>query len=225
MDEYRFCAPPITNPPPLIQYGPSLFVLQGAPLAYTPFCDNNKEMDEYRFWKGGFWRDHLQGKPYHISALYLVDLNRFRTVAAGGGWNPTGWVGGRRQLGGWDGRLVGPELQDGGGGVGGWTSTGSGRWRRVLACGPSWNLHTSFCAACRAPCCALLPHAVPCCAVTRRPVPRGVQAAVQPPCTHTPCCAVLPHAAPCRAVTAVLTCRRPVPCRVRAAVQGPQQPG
>ncbi|GLI71786.1 hypothetical protein VaNZ11_017131 [Volvox africanus] len=57
--------------------------LKGAPYAYTPFCDNNKEMDEYRFWKGGFWRDHLQGKPYHISALYLVDLKRFRQIAAG----------------------------------------------------------------------------------------------------------------------------------------------
>ena len=103
-------------------------------------------MDEFRFWKGGFWRDHLQvgvrkcgrlrgefrilaaawrecrfkrihsfnvftpplqsihhsffypshplfsapppppspqGKPYHISALYLVDLKRFRSLAAG----------------------------------------------------------------------------------------------------------------------------------------------
>lgn len=25
--------------------------LKGRPLAYTPFCDNNKEMDGYRFWK------------------------------------------------------------------------------------------------------------------------------------------------------------------------------
>lgn len=57
--------------------------IKGAALAYTPFCDNNKEMDEYRFWKGGFWRDHLRGLPYHISALYLVDLKRFRQIAAG----------------------------------------------------------------------------------------------------------------------------------------------
>ncbi|GAX78494.1 hypothetical protein CEUSTIGMA_g5933.t1 [Chlamydomonas eustigma] len=57
--------------------------IKGAPYAYTPFCDNNKEMDEFRFWKGGFWKDHLQGKPYHISALYLVDLKRFRALAAG----------------------------------------------------------------------------------------------------------------------------------------------
>lgn len=25
--------------------------LRGRPLAYTPFCDNNKDMDGYRFWK------------------------------------------------------------------------------------------------------------------------------------------------------------------------------
>ncbi|WIA20770.1 hypothetical protein OEZ85_005134 [Tetradesmus obliquus] len=57
--------------------------LKGAPLAYTPFCDNNKEMEPYRFWKQGFWEGHLQGKPYHISALYLIDLVRFRQLGAG----------------------------------------------------------------------------------------------------------------------------------------------
>jgi UDP-glucose:glycoprotein glucosyltransferase len=57
--------------------------IRGRPLAYTPFCDNNREMDGYRFWNQGFWRDHLQGKPYHISALYVVDLVRFRKSAAG----------------------------------------------------------------------------------------------------------------------------------------------
>nr|KJB47473.1 hypothetical protein B456_008G027900 [Gossypium raimondii] len=57
--------------------------IKGRPLAYTPFCDNNKEMDGYRFWRQGFWRDHLQGKPYHISALYVVDLVKFRETAAG----------------------------------------------------------------------------------------------------------------------------------------------
>ncbi|XP_039137617.1 UDP-glucose:glycoprotein glucosyltransferase [Dioscorea cayenensis subsp. rotundata] len=57
--------------------------IKGRPLAYTPFCDNNKEMDGYRFWRQGFWRDHLRGKPYHISALYVVDLVKFRQTAAG----------------------------------------------------------------------------------------------------------------------------------------------
>eukprot|EP00164_Ancoracysta_twista_P019845 GFYU01035145.1.p2 GENE.GFYU01035145.1~~GFYU01035145.1.p2 ORF type:complete len:162 (-),score=40.33 GFYU01035145.1:10-495(-) len=57
--------------------------LQGAPLAYTPFCDSRKEVEGFRFWNGGFWKDHLKGKPYHISALYVVDLDRFRRVGAG----------------------------------------------------------------------------------------------------------------------------------------------
>ncbi|XP_024522450.1 UDP-glucose:glycoprotein glucosyltransferase-like isoform X1 [Selaginella moellendorffii] len=57
--------------------------IKGRPLAYTPFCDNNKDMDGYRFWSQGFWKEHLQGKPYHISALYVVDLDKFRQTAAG----------------------------------------------------------------------------------------------------------------------------------------------
>ncbi|KAK9110137.1 hypothetical protein Sjap_018197 [Stephania japonica] len=56
---------------------------KGKPLAYTPFCDNNKDMDGYRFWRQGFWKEHLRGKPYHISALYVVDLVKFRQTAAG----------------------------------------------------------------------------------------------------------------------------------------------
>ncbi|XP_057538898.1 UDP-glucose:glycoprotein glucosyltransferase [Amaranthus tricolor] len=57
--------------------------IKGKPLAYTPFCDNNKDMDGYRFWRQGFWKEHLRGKPYHISALYVVDLAKFRQTAAG----------------------------------------------------------------------------------------------------------------------------------------------
>lgn len=57
--------------------------IKGRPLAYTPFCHNNKDMDGYRFWRQGFWKDHLRGKPYHISALYVVDLVKFRQTAAG----------------------------------------------------------------------------------------------------------------------------------------------
>ncbi|KAK9830935.1 hypothetical protein WJX81_007880 [Elliptochloris bilobata] len=57
--------------------------MQGAPYGYTPFCETNREMDGFRFWKQGFWKDHLQGRPYHISALYVVDLARFRQMAAG----------------------------------------------------------------------------------------------------------------------------------------------
>ncbi|XP_067203382.1 UDP-glucose:glycoprotein glucosyltransferase isoform X3 [Linepithema humile] len=57
--------------------------LRGAPYAYTPFCDSRTEMDGFRFWKQGYWRNHLQGRAYHISALYVVDLKRFRRIAAG----------------------------------------------------------------------------------------------------------------------------------------------
>ncbi|QDZ26018.1 UDP-glucose glycoprotein glucosyltransferase [Chloropicon primus] len=51
--------------------------------AYTPFCDNEREMDGFRFWKQGFWKNHLRGRNYHISALYLVDLKQFRMKGAG----------------------------------------------------------------------------------------------------------------------------------------------
>lgn len=57
--------------------------LNNAPYAYTPFCDSRTEMEGFRFWKQGYWRNHLQGRKYHISALYVVDLKRFRKVAAG----------------------------------------------------------------------------------------------------------------------------------------------
>lgn len=57
--------------------------LGGAPYAYTPFCESRKEMDGFRFWKQGYWQNHLQGRSYHISALYVVDLKRFRRIAAG----------------------------------------------------------------------------------------------------------------------------------------------
>lgn len=57
--------------------------LKGAPYAYTPFCDSNPDTKDFMFWKGGYWKDHLQGLPYHISALYVVDLVRFRNLGAG----------------------------------------------------------------------------------------------------------------------------------------------
>lgn len=53
------------------------------PLAYTPFCDSNKEMKGFRFWDTGYWKQHLRGRPYHISALYVVDIARLRQTAGG----------------------------------------------------------------------------------------------------------------------------------------------
>lgn len=72
--------------------------IHGAPYAYTPMGDDNVEMEGFRFWKTGYWKEFLQGLPYHIrydaalravwtylispySALYVVDLVRFRQVS------------------------------------------------------------------------------------------------------------------------------------------------
>ena len=57
--------------------------LKGAPYGFTPMCDSRTEMEGFRFWKQGYWDTYLRGKPYHISALYVVDLKRFRQLAAG----------------------------------------------------------------------------------------------------------------------------------------------
>lgn len=59
------------------------FNLEGAPYAYTPFCDSRTTMEGFRFWKQGYWKSHLAGRRYHISALYVVDLAKFRQIAAG----------------------------------------------------------------------------------------------------------------------------------------------
>jgi UDP-glucose:glycoprotein glucosyltransferase len=57
--------------------------LQGAPYGFAPMCDSRTEMEGFRFWKTGYWANYLKGLPYHISALYVVDLRRFRELAAG----------------------------------------------------------------------------------------------------------------------------------------------
>ena len=57
--------------------------LKGAPYGFTPMCDSRTEMEGFRFWKQGYWEKFLRGLPYHISALYVVDLQRFRQLAAG----------------------------------------------------------------------------------------------------------------------------------------------
>lgn len=57
--------------------------LEGAPYGFTPFCDSRKDTEGYRFWKNGYWKKHLAGRSYHISALFVVDLERFRQLAAG----------------------------------------------------------------------------------------------------------------------------------------------
>ncbi|CAJ1957078.1 unnamed protein product [Cylindrotheca closterium] len=57
--------------------------LEGAPYGYTPMCSSRESTLGFQFWRSGFWEQHLRGKPYHISALYVVDLERFRRDLVG----------------------------------------------------------------------------------------------------------------------------------------------
>ena len=57
--------------------------MQGAPLAMAPFCSTRASTEGYRFWKSGFWHEHLAGKPYHISALFVADLAQLRRLGGG----------------------------------------------------------------------------------------------------------------------------------------------
>ncbi|KAF6218705.1 hypothetical protein HO133_006056 [Letharia lupina] len=57
--------------------------LEGAAYGFTPMCDSRTSMEGFRFWKTGYWANFLRGRPYHISALYVVDLVKFREMAAG----------------------------------------------------------------------------------------------------------------------------------------------
>ncbi|KAF4675240.1 hypothetical protein FOL47_008079 [Perkinsus chesapeaki] len=57
--------------------------LQGKVYGFTPMGDTNPSTEGFRFWKQGYWLNHLAGRPYHISALFVVDLARFRKTGAG----------------------------------------------------------------------------------------------------------------------------------------------
>ncbi|KAL1411228.1 killer toxin resistant protein [Vanrija albida] len=57
--------------------------IKGHVYGYPPMGDDRQEMEGFRFWKTGYWKNELRGRPYHISALYVVDLKRFRQFAAG----------------------------------------------------------------------------------------------------------------------------------------------
>ncbi|KAK6334395.1 hypothetical protein TWF730_003609 [Orbilia blumenaviensis] len=57
--------------------------LGGAVYGFTPMCDSRTEIEGYRFWKQGYWKQMLGDLKYHISALFVVDLKIFRQLAAG----------------------------------------------------------------------------------------------------------------------------------------------
>lgn len=58
--------------------------LQGAPYGFAPMCESRKEMEGFQFWKSGYWPTVLkEDLKYHISALYVVDLQVFRQNQVG----------------------------------------------------------------------------------------------------------------------------------------------
>lgn len=57
--------------------------LQDHVYGYPPMGNDRTEMEGFRFWKTGYWKEALRGRPYHISALYVIDLKRFRQLATG----------------------------------------------------------------------------------------------------------------------------------------------
>jgi UDP-glucose:glycoprotein glucosyltransferase len=59
--------------------------LQDHVYGYPPMGNDRHEMEGFRFWKTGYWKEALRGRPYHISALYVIDLKRFRQLATGVG--------------------------------------------------------------------------------------------------------------------------------------------
>ncbi|CUM67935.1 uncharacterized protein PRCAT00005648001 [Priceomyces carsonii] len=58
--------------------------LEGAAYGFPPMCDSRQEMEGFRFWKSGYWSEVLQDDlKYHISALFVVDLVKFKQISAG----------------------------------------------------------------------------------------------------------------------------------------------
>jgi UDP-glucose:glycoprotein glucosyltransferase len=57
--------------------------IDSALYAFTPFCEDRPEMEEFRFWNDGYWRNLLNGRKYHISALFIVDLVQLKKQEIG----------------------------------------------------------------------------------------------------------------------------------------------
>jgi UDP-glucose:glycoprotein glucosyltransferase len=50
---------------------------------FIPLSEINQALSEHFFWKKGFWKDILKGKPYLTSSLGVVDLDSYRKKAGG----------------------------------------------------------------------------------------------------------------------------------------------
>ncbi|CAE8663872.1 unnamed protein product, partial [Polarella glacialis] len=71
--------------------------MQGRAYGFSPFCNGhvldpsggdkldwkNTNTTGFRFWESGYWQSHLGPSPYHISALFVVDLLEFRRQSVG----------------------------------------------------------------------------------------------------------------------------------------------
>lgn len=57
--------------------------LHGKVYGFVPMGNSNLATEGFRFWKQGYWKSHLRDLPYHISALFVVDLVEFRRTAIG----------------------------------------------------------------------------------------------------------------------------------------------
>lgn len=54
--------------------------LDGAPYGFTPFCDSRTSMEGFRFWKQGYWANHLAGRKYHIRFRLKMRLLAFASI-------------------------------------------------------------------------------------------------------------------------------------------------
>ena len=65
--------------------------LLGAAVGMTPFClkQPNPDTKGFRFWESGFWAGALGERPYHISALFVIDLAVFRRQGYGDTYRET----------------------------------------------------------------------------------------------------------------------------------------
>lgn len=57
--------------------------LEGKVYGWVPMGDSNPDTEGFKFWKQGYWKNHLGEKKYHIAALYVVDLIEFRRKSIG----------------------------------------------------------------------------------------------------------------------------------------------
>eukprot|EP00439_Symbiodinium_sp_Y106_P072432 s1993_g13.t1 len=99
----------IKGPGPSLEWQECFAYIKGHVYGFVPFCGSgppesltshiwgsltgkaakqedlkNPDTVGFRFWEQGFWKNHLAGRHYyHISALFVVDLEVFRQTGAG----------------------------------------------------------------------------------------------------------------------------------------------